>query len=322
MPLTSNDLMNAAASYAMRKREDFVKNGFDCLLRACNNARLFAERQIDFELSRVSATVPNVDLNNGGSLDNAVLFGTSTAVNVKKIKRPFITFGNNSNAVPVGFYGRDAWLGRLKRLWEKLLPAQTSSVTAQSLQQFWTRDFVATLQPYAVIQMGRTVYVAPADLQALGQTFSIHMDVLRFLPDYGTTAITGTTDGSAATNKLIHGSATFITSGVRIGMLVNNTTDGTTAIITSIDSQTQLGLNADIFVPGEAYSINVPNETDFLLTNCFDWLLYRTLWELNFFLKEDERVALSRDLINESWEAVKSWNENLINLATDNADLA
>jgi hypothetical protein len=50
--------------------------------------------------------------------------------------------------------------------------------------------------------------------------------------------------------------------------------------------------------------------------------MYRAIWELNFFLKEDERVSLDRDLINESWEAVKSWNENLINLATDNSDLA
>jgi hypothetical protein len=314
--------MNAAASYAQRKREDFVKNGFDCLLRACNNARLFAERQVDFELSRVSVTVPNVDLNSGGSLDTAVLFGTSTPVNVKKIKRPFITFAGNSSAVPVGFYGRDNWLGRLRRLWEKVIPAQTSSVSVQSLQQFWSREFVATLQPYSVIQMGRTIYVAPADLQALGQTFPIHLDVLSFLPDYGSSTVTGITT-AAATNKLINSGTDFITGGVKIGMIVNRTSvGGGSALVVSIDSDKQLGLNSDIFLTGENYSINVPKETDFLLTNCFDWLLYRTLWELNFFLKEDERVALSRDLINESWNAVLSWNENLINLATDNADLA
>jgi len=321
MPLTANDLMNAVASFMQRRPDDFVRNGFDALLRACNNARLYAERQIDFELSRVSVTVPNVDLNNGGSLDNAVLYGTSTPVNVKKIKRPFIAFGSNSNSVPVGFYSRDSWLKRLKRLWEQVLPPQTAAVTVQSLQQFWTREFVATLQPYVVIQMARQVYVAPADKQALGQTFSLDFDVLKFLPNYGSTVLTGTAS-FAQDNKLINTSANFITSLVRIGMVVNNTTQGTSAIVTAVESTIQLGLSGDIFDAGENYSINIPSENDFLLDNCFDWLMYRAMWELNFFLKEDERVSLDRDLINESWEAVKSWNENLINLATDNSDLA
>jgi hypothetical protein len=321
MPLTANDLINSVASFMQRRPDNFIRNGTDSLLRACNNARLFAERQIDFELSRVSATVPAVDLNNGGSLDDAVLFGTITPVNVKKIKRPFIQFGNNSNAVPVGFYSRDSWLKRLKRLWESVLPANTSSVTVQSLQQFWTRDFVATLQPYSVIQMGRTVYVAPADLQGLGQTFPLHMDVLKMLPNYGSTGLTGNAF-DAIDNKLHDTSASFITAGVRIGMVVSNTTQGTYAIVAAIEDQTTLVLNGNIFDAGEGYSINVTNENDFLLDNCFDWLMYRAIWELNFFLKEDERVSLDRDLINESWEAVKSWNENLINLATDNSDLS
>lgn len=313
--------MNAVASFMQRRPDNFTKNGFDCLLRACNNARLYAERQIDFELSRVSVTVPNVDLNNGGSLDDAVLYGTLDPVNVKKIKRPFIAFGSNSNAVPVGFYSRDSWLKRLKRLWEQVLPPQTAAVTIQSLQQFWTREFVATLQPYAVIQMGRQVYVAPADKQALGQTFSLDFDVLKFLPNYGTFNQGGQTD-STVVGKLVDSTAAFLPSSVRIGQVVTNEATGATAIITAVDSATMLTLSTDIFTTGQIYSILVANETDFLLDNCFDWLMYRAIWELNFFLKEDERVQLDRDLINESWEAVKSWNENLINLATDNSDLA
>src|SRR5258705_13025870 len=319
--MTSNDLMNAVASFMQRRPQDFTRNGFDCLLRACNNARLYAERQIDFELSRLSVTVPAVDLNNGGSLDDAVEFGGTTPVNVKKIKRPFIAFGSNSNAVPVGFYGRDAWLRRLKRLWEQVLPAQTSAVTVQSLQQFWTREFVATLQPYSVIQMGRIIYVAPADAQALGQTFPIHLDALRFLPNYGTFNQGGQTDATV-TGKLSDSTAAFLPSSVRIGQIVTNEATDATAIITSVDSATQLGLSSDIFLTGQIYSILVANESDFLIDNCFDWLMYRAIWGLNFFLKEDERVAIDRDLINESWDAVKSWNENLINLATDDSDLA
>jgi hypothetical protein len=105
-------------------------------------------------------------------------------------------------------------------------------------------------------------------------------------------------------------------------MTVQNTTQSTSARVVAVESQNQLRLSGNIFDAGENYFINVPNENDFLLDNCFDWLMYRAIWELNFFLKEDERVNIDRDLINESWQAVQSWNENLINLATDNSDLA
>jgi len=90
MPASANDLVTAVASFMGRERSTFIRNGFDVLLQACNNARLYAERQIDFELSRVSIAIPNVSLANGGSLDDAVLFSDlSTPVSVKKIKKMF-----------------------------------------------------------------------------------------------------------------------------------------------------------------------------------------------------------------------------------------
>src|SRR2546421_12229410 len=102
---SANDLMTSVASFMGRERSTFIRNGFDVLLQACNNARLYAERMVDFELSRVSVEVPNVSLTDGGSLDNAVLHTDhSTPVNVKKIKKAFTTFVGNVNTFPIAFY--------------------------------------------------------------------------------------------------------------------------------------------------------------------------------------------------------------------------
>ena len=63
----------------------------------------------------------------------------------------------------------------------------------------------------------------------------------------------GTTDGAAA-NKLIQSGQNFITT-VTIGDVVYNTTDGTYAFVTGIDSDTQLAISADIMASGEVYRI-------------------------------------------------------------------
>ncbi|QDP57425.1 MAG: putative structural protein [Prokaryotic dsDNA virus sp.] len=64
----------------------------------------------------------------------------------------------------------------------------------------------------------------------------------------------GTTTGTTAF-KLIEAGQNFVTT-VSVGDTVNNTTDGTTAIVTAIDSNTQLSIDCDIMVSGETYTIN------------------------------------------------------------------
>lgn len=78
------------------------------------------------------------------------------------------------------------------------------------------------------------------------------------------TKVTGTTTGSGS-YKLIDSSAKF-TKTVGIGDTINNTTDSTSSIITSIDSDTQINIQADIFNSGENYSVaDVNNYTPQLL---------------------------------------------------------
>ena len=65
----------------------------------------------------------------------------------------------------------------------------------------------------------------------------------------------GTTDGATTAFKLIDSSQNFNTS-VSIGNKVINQVDGTTALVTVIDSNTQLTLNTDIMLTAEAYTID------------------------------------------------------------------
>ncbi|MEN9389315.1 MAG: hypothetical protein RLY61_399 [Candidatus Parcubacteria bacterium] len=61
---------------------------------------------------------------------------------------------------------------------------------------------------------------------------------------------------TATTNLLIDSAATFITNNVATGDIVHNDTDGTAATVVSVDSETQLTLNANIFTAtGKAFVV-------------------------------------------------------------------
>lgn len=64
----------------------------------------------------------------------------------------------------------------------------------------------------------------------------------------------GTTDATQA-NVLEDTGAAFDTLGIKVGTVVQNTTDDTTARVTEVTSATELTLDADIFVSGEDYII-------------------------------------------------------------------
>lgn len=210
---------------------------FDLLLQAMNNARLYAERKIDFELSIAQVTIPSVSATSGASLLTAVLKDTTTACRIKKIRTPFLALSDGST-FPVELWHKSRWNERLKRRYALASPLDPASQL----------DF--TESPFSVVQDGNTVFVSPMDTNALGSTFDLELEALVWMDEYVTGA-----------------------------------------------------------------------ETDFLLDYCFDWLMYRCIFELNFFLKEDERVALSDRLMKESWDAVVGWNNELIKSGSDDSTL-
>ena len=65
----------------------------------------------------------------------------------------------------------------------------------------------------------------------------------------------GTTDGATTAYKLIQSGQNLVTT-VSVGDTVNNTTDSTAAIVSGVDSNTQLTLDCDIMATGENYTIN------------------------------------------------------------------
>ena len=64
------------------------------------------------------------------------------------------------------------------------------------------------------------------------------------------------TNTTATASKLIDSAATFITNGLFAGDVVHNDTDETSATVLSVDSETQLTLNANIFTAtGKVYAV-------------------------------------------------------------------
>ena len=90
-----------------------------------------------------------------------------------------------------------------------------------------------------------------------------HMKFERLLDLNVTLRASGVTD-SDSSNKLIDSTQNF-TVTVRVGDRVNNTTDNTTALITVIDSDTQLSLDTDIMDSAENYTISITDNTTEIL---------------------------------------------------------
>ena len=94
---------------------------------------------------------------------------------------------------------------------------------------------------YQKLQAGRAWKVYPSD----------NTDI----PDIGTGGPTGTTT-SGGTSQLIDNTKDFVTAGVKKGMIVVNTTDGSQTTVTSIENATTLNVKDNIFsATSKAYQI-------------------------------------------------------------------
>jgi hypothetical protein len=63
------------------------------------------------------------------------------------------------------------------------------------------------------------------------------------------------------------------------------------------------------------------NDSNFLLTYCFDFMMFRSIYELNFLLKEDQRFEISMSILASVWESVKDWNSKSVGNAVSNTNL-
>jgi hypothetical protein len=52
--------------------------------------------------------------------------------------------------------------------------------------------------------------------------------------------------------------------------------------------------------------------SNFLFEYGFDFLMYRSIYELNFFIKEDERFSVSTKMLNDAWASLTAWDVSLV----------
>lgn len=62
-------------------------------------------------------------------------------------------------------------------------------------------------------------------------------------------------------------------------------------------------------------------EPSFLFIYCNDFMMFRSIFELNFLLKEDQRFNVSMTVLESTWQSVKNWNSKYIGNAVDNVSL-
>ena len=222
-----------------RNPDAFVQHGYDCLLRAVNNAHSFLQRKRVFEHARVLATIPSVDIANGGSLDDAVIYGTQERIVIRSVEKAYLDFSNAQGQFPVSIISRDAWASRKQR---------------QNDSQFSTeyRRMNLASYPIELVMFGRNFYFNTVDPNAFSgnESVNVHFDAVRWFPDYQT-----------------------------------------------------------------------DSDSDIFTEHCFDFLVYRACHELNFFLKEDQRVAISKDFLAESWDSIVAWDSTMVYNAVDDPTL-
>lgn len=283
------------AAYMLRSSTALKTAGnVNLIVRALNNAKKFAQRRHDFELCKCTASVSVSPLPTGGALSSAVLYGTATAVSIKRIERAAIA-NTAGGTLPVHFASRE-WIEEHVR----------RRVDVGTLDLLYDTNASSTTSDPVLIQQGDKIYFYP-DVTAAK---TVYLDIVKWLADYDA-PITGTASSTSAGN-LVCATETFATKGVKAGDIVWNTTDSTSATVDGVTNETTLDLSTDIFVSGEAYSVGNGVSTDFLLDHGFDFLMFRSITELNFYLKDDQRVNISQAKLNEAWDSMLAWDSLMI----------
>jgi hypothetical protein len=182
--MTLDEIRSAAAAYLHRTVPDFTINGVDLSLFALNQVRQTAELQNDFGFTRKLVQL-SVDGVTGGSLSGAVIYGTSTIVEVKSIV-DVGQFDGDGNLRPVDWTTVAAGLGTQRDESQYLFRYPTD---AQALH--------GNGMPRIVFS-GDSVYLFP---KAPTQTFVIGVEAYTFTPDwavadYGTTPVPWASKGS------------------------------------------------------------------------------------------------------------------------------
>lgn len=224
------------AAFMQRDASVFFVGGVDLLTQAANMARRWAERQHNFELCKTTGAV-SIHYTNGALRSAIHVVGSETLLPVKAIQKAYLPYDDGSGYFPIEILTRDAHISAVSRHYEMAMSTDPNATEPPASRSF-----------FSLVQHGETLYVVPADSDALGgDTIEVRLDVVKWLTEY------------------------------------------------SADS-----------------------DSDFFLNYCADWLLLKVVYILNFFLKEDMRVAISDKAMEKAWAAVLAWDSNqVLNAAED-----
>ena len=133
-----------------------------------------------------------------------------------------------------------------------------------------------------------------------------------------------TTSGTCSTDtasKVIDSTASFITDGVEVGMIINNTTDNTFGLVLTVDSETQITAGSDVCPDGnEAYTVGnfttIPDIEPIIELGAIAeaWAYKRQFAKSNFYLNRYEvelrrRSGQERKKLNQLYQFVsRSFN--------------
>lgn len=87
--------------------------------------------------------------------------------------------------------------------------------------------------------------------------------------------------------------------------------------------QTTSSTNRDVFMDVVVWLPDYvkDDDNDFFLEHCEDFMVLRSVYQLNFMLKEDQRVVISAKAMEELWETVLKVDNDAVTGSCDDANL-
>jgi hypothetical protein len=276
------EFKQAAGAFVGRDPEYFLLNadgsqGADKLLIAVNNAKAFLQRQIDFEYARtwVDLTyITEIGAGEGIRLQDAVRQYTSCPVNVKKVINLF---------TPHGY-------ARLLPLRQKTFRGVTEMVRGSFERNgdLWMPDCRESYAQYAPCGQ-HNVWTAVWGHTFRDPIYYQHGRTLYMYPKPN--GFDQQQQNSPAVPNL-----PFVADVVEFLPPYENAASGLESNLSGVEGKPAC-----------------PYITDFILDMCYDYMLWRTIVELNVFLKDDDQVGVSQTKMTEALENIRQWNADLIN---------
>lgn len=333
--MTLDELKAEVCAYLNRRPEDFLRNGVDLFTTALNRVRRMAQKRIDFEFLRcqVTTTIPLAGQVDIQTATYTPLGGSAVTVRINRIERAFIPYNNALR--PIDFLNRATVSARDQRRYDDRLIAAILSRSDLPVH--------VTLYP-VFVRNGLLAYLYPNTSPTyLSDPQPVTLDIVRWADDYISTTSPVVVTNTTPSGPLPIGSVSFYLAGTFNGQALYCTAkaDTTKAVIYYDTDDTKwrisnqlnqannywqstvngvnglitfdfegVGFNASASPINATPTLNVSG-SDFFLTDCEDWLFMSVCRQMQFYLKDESRTAITMKQLDDAWMAVVAWNASI-----------